>query len=546
MKHGATKDRKPLHQWQCFLPLILAAVVVGGALIFVTPVFQTNDDIAHLLFILNGETTIYFSPLLARIISFFYSLSKEVAFYGLFLYAAHFLGLVIFFRALQVLEGSKLFKGVFLLIYLPIYFSFLAGPGYNNASLMPEVNGLFLLMASLSGNNRNKWNYLLAGIGLALGYLFRPQSILLVSAFFLPILIYLFWRSKHLKEIGLFLLPLILIFLLNNLYITYCTSSAYKKYVDFEQIREKYHTYSLESDTAEILEVNNWKENDLKMITAYMYMHEGKFNKNTLKKLLGNSSRFKKDIKQIGWRGLSFLKSFWLYLLMISFVSIFHFLVVKQRKLYLLLFFLYTIGGMFFMFTFYRFPHRIAIPVFILYLLVWLVFISRSEVKVKSSRLLLPALLPAVAIMFWSSAMLIQILGANQVNSRSTYQDLNLLNESYKGKTIIGFLNMEHLNPLSPVNMGFNYIPPGWPIYSPVFYRSLSEGMQIGKSSKMWPSLVDNPNSFLVLSPYELSMIRQFMLDTYGESVEFHQMDNLNNRGVYSMRKNRSSNMIGY
>lgn len=507
--------------------LFFAVLFVISLLLIFPRTYGVNDNIGILWRAEQGFMSEFNSFFYMKGLHLLYHISNEIPWYGLMLYSTHILSLFIFFRGLSKIENFEAFFTLFLIVYLYYYGVFIIRVGYTSTSIMVAVNSLFAFLVLLSNRRISIFPVLGLGLLFSLSFLIRPFGALVVLVYGAPIL-GLFLIFKYRKKIlltyfAIFFTPFLLLFIGENLARNHLTSPEYRQYHAFNTLRGKLHerpVLEANRNNNEILEKNNWTEQDYSFFSSWLFFDEEKYNTRTLDNFLKYSViKEENKVKKYVDSYFQKLKEIiteneyhapFLTLIFLLIVFKLHWPIVLTTAGY----FFYAFSLSIYFAIFHYFPIRIAYPFLMMYasLSILLIFHLWPEVTEKNTPVRIFITIFLVAPLF--------ILFPNKYydyspNMAAFRLSLERLQSSYEGKIFFtvdaaNSLKWQNLDPLKRYHLNFESIPAGTTTFSPRFYKIL-EKRGLKRGHEIPRMLVNNPDAYLIASSPNTKFTTNFL-----------------------------------
>lgn len=520
--------------------------------------YWINDDLGILDDIKNDFWVSFMSVLLGKFMSLLYvHVSGRIPWYGIFLYL---FAAISFFLMLYSIDKScvnKWMKFGILSVLLIAYARFVLTIGYSTVSINIGFSSLLALLVYRRTCERPRvWIILGFGFCCAISYLVRTRGFTAVMVFSLVILFYeMFWKpSKKGWVLIFFFIPLLVLAGADRLYIKYAAHESYRQYTAWNTARGKFHGYParrINKKNALLLKKNNWSINDYKMLIRWIYFDENKFNLKTMQNLFTYSPPlphqqppdFPVILQNMGRLLLGYppFTSMLILLFLIGLVT------ADQYRLFILSVYLaYVFSGAAVMQTVFRFPPRVAIPVFMgatLLCCYWVFIENRRPVlrfrwnKKNIRKYLIWGLSFCFMALGLSDTIRIRHRIANNARYQKMYYEhrayLENLNADFLILKEFGGLYAAHRDPLKVHSPSFRSIPTSWPIFSPRFYQELSR-LNLNHGYEILPRTVDQKKVFIVGTTAFVGNIVTFLKENHGIDCRYEQIDRVNPKtGVY-------------
>ena len=271
--------------------LALNAVIFAVLLTLVPTRWETNDDFEMLRMssgMMTGEPSEYlvFSNILVgRVLKQLYRWRADVPWYGVHLYAAHFLAmtglLYAFLRRSPRAEAMLLFLLLFLFFELPLLLQL----QFTSTAIVTVAAGICLLL--LNGGRDRPWLAAICGTGLiVLGALIRHEASVLAAGILTPLVAYQIMTHRSFRT--LFWLALaggLVVAAARYDEGVYRRSSAWSAFLDYNAVRSPIHDTPLVRYEEQRIFFNRigWSENDLRAFELWFLCDKGFYSAESLK-----------------------------------------------------------------------------------------------------------------------------------------------------------------------------------------------------------------------------------------------------------------------
>lgn len=542
-----TFNRTWVDKYQNLLILLFSITYVILSLTLFKTSFHVNDDVAILNFIKEGFSVFFMSELLGYFLSFLYiKTSPLVPWYGLYFTLFNIIILYLSLKSLYYLIENKNYFfmscGIFLLFFTPYIISIT----YTISALMIGTVALIYFSINL-GKVISIKTTLLLGILFAHSYLFRTDAPIALVLFSLPFLVYLIVKFQYkIKYILLFFLPLILILVVNTAISNYIKSAELKSYQEFNTIRGKFHGFpvsDINTNNKVILEKNNWSENDYLMLKNWMFWDESKYNINTLSNIFTYSMNITEqniNLTNICYALNQLLKHYKYYIIVLIILILYSFNKLDQKHFVLILLYMtyFFLGALTFE-LFYRFPERLAVPLFILSIFILLYLLKNQKqdypFNIKKRTILFIAII-IISPLFNNTKHKVV---ASERSWENTYLMFNYLQTNYSEYIFVNQAGTPLSNPILSPFEEFTYnlqiIDGGWPIFSPYFYFQL-EKFGLTKGEDIYLFLLNHDNVLFAGNNTGAMLIKKFIEEKYGKKCNSIQIDDLKSFKIYRIK----------
>lgn len=513
------------------ITILFLTTYFGLSLYFFPIHYAVNDDNAILTDILNNVNTSFMSPILGYFLSFLYYLNSDIAWYGCFLYFIHFISLYIIITSFLKNNYKQIYIYIFLFLYLLFYLAFILRVSYNNTSIMFGISVFIYVLINIKNMSNKKVGWI--GLLFVVSYLIRQESIYFIVCFSLPAFYFI---KKHYKKLFYFIFPIIMIISIHRITDNFAFSKEQQEFNEFNRIRGEFHQFPVSIvnyDNQKILSVNNWTTNDYILLLTWFFIDENKYNIETLNNIFIYSISVLSDddyLKKV----IDIFELNSIYLFLSSILILFYFTINFKKSLLLLLYFFYSTFGIIALIIFFRFPERIAIPVFMIIFLVLFYSITLFGVKEKlsifSKIILILLLTPLISHRIYELSKLIPIY--SKLIRQYNYNYTDKLNKNYANAVFLLPIRpniampMEFVNPLKSNQNKFHIIPTGWQTYSPSFYNSLKKYFGINKAYDIFPE-VANKNAYLLLPEKWAQFISIYLKENFQEKYGIIKTDDI-------------------
>ncbi len=560
-----------------FVLLILITAYMGLILFFLHASYHINDNIGILYDIESNQVNYLISMAFQKFLFYLYHAGNIVPWYGLSLYLVQFCSLYLLIGSLIKLDRFKLFFPPFILIYLGFFTYFVTGVDYTITSILICGSSLFAFMVYLHESRVSVIRVILLGLLFSLSYHIRINGADAVIIFTLPVIILFFLAGMPVKKkrnlfkyFLIFLIPFLFTYTTDKIVKRYNVCELQKQYDDFNALRGKIHDFPIlgeNMNNREILQKNNWSENDYKIFIGWIYFDENKYNVQTMSNILTFSVKTNHSINFVNFFNgfYSALVSFcvenkWeiMFVLLTAFFLLYEFNPVTTC--FTLAYLFYIIAVSLFFCIFLRFPRRLALPliltsnVFIIYIIVYLSkipnlkfrmsflnknFINKQDPgneRKKNIKALLFFCLFSLPVFIGSALKIEDDQRIKKSEMNMLMQDIEYLNHNYKNCVFLHqpcSLRLEFLNPLELNKMDFTLLPTGWGIFSPRFYQALNS-IGLKRGCELIPYLVKNSNCYFICPKANIiqesenkKILISFIRETYDLDCDLIAVDSL-------------------
>jgi len=515
----------------------LSALYVSALILFVEPIYPTNDNFGILLAAKDGFLVEFVGVAFSVYLHVLYKyVSLNVPWYALTLYTAHVVGIALFLFTVSKIPASKIVKTLYAFVYLLCYSLFVYCVDYNSASIMIGANALLAFLVSAKGNN-SRLKALLLGIAFSLSFLFRVYGMFGVLAFTAPfIVLYLYQYKIKGRLLLTFLLPFLLFVGVDFLFKGPLASPGYKQYRPYVELQGKLLGYNKERYVDPvILASNQWTFNDFMLFLEFMYVDEHKYSREKLQNLLDYVDRAEKmdtrrsafDLNQLR----QFISTYAPFLMLLGGLFFLALYGSNWRTVIMAsAFILYGVCVALFLEIYYRFPIRIGVPLLLMYstflfssILLYRAYGSAGKNFLKKISLIL------FIFLILSGGYLQTIVGSRY------YSDLRrlgarieriyaTLNSKYNGSVILLSPTRYYFKGIAGNALNNNFdkfrtVDLGWLIFSPRFYAQLNEiGTKAGY--ELFPAFVDKPNYYVLAGENGEQLILNYLRENGYPAVE--------------------------
>ena len=533
-----------------YIPLSSSLIYSLLAIWLVPRRFTGNDNFGYIQEIQANVSTIYFSPMLAKVLSILHvHVSSVTPWYGLLLYACLVISHLLVTWSIWQLKIQLLIRFIILTASLLLITYFYHSNGYNSASIILSGSAILAFLSIYnSTRSSSQISILLLGVCIGVAYLLRSKGVYAASVFMAPtcMLFVLAKPKRVLKSTSILFLPVLVVIILNTAYIRWGTTDVHKEYMAWNEVRAKFQAYPVQKEQQDnhvILELNNWTPLNYEMLCTYMYFDENLYNISTLNTILEQPSpkRVKNQIEigNIIKGGVSYFHSYYLHIASFALCMAFFIGIMTSKKIALYL------GGYFFYFAilvsgmmcFFRFPDRIGYPLnyvgILNVLAIGLLYqsVPKPYTTIKKTMLGVCTLCFVLISQFYLSFLIENASDANRKSEIFEY-NFNRLNE-YKDKAEIVYivagghgLKKRYMDPLSVCQYEILYVPTGWRSFSPRFYDALHQvGLEYGY--ELMPYMVDNERAIVLGEYTSLLKLIEYLKEVHKIECELELIESL-------------------
>lgn len=542
--------------------IIFVFVLSGvGLLLLLFPIsYWANDNNGILNVIKLGYTAFFMSAILGRFLSNLYlHVSNGFPWYAVFLYLAHGLSITLFIYSLTLAIKDRILFFRVLLLYLAIYSLMIFRVGYNGASIMIGSNALLLFgLCILKIPDVGKRLTIVLGILFSFSYLIRERSVQAIVIFSIPAMLLLFFYMKRRRVLLtlLFLLPSILFIGFNHYYTSNYTSSTYRRYRDFNEVRGEFHDFTIATENMEnedILEANDWSSNDYMAFMYWFFPDEKIFGKEKVDNIFKYSvqrSRHDLSFDEYLRKSRVFLEKYWFYLAALIFILLAIALRASRRVLIpCLAYSLYSMGGILYLNLYYRFPLRIGLPIFLLvYSFLAFIYIVEKHYIIEADTISKKIPRPVFGVLLGVFYIALLFIATFKVDSyfervrlqkkrvRNIVKTINLL----PPESIVTFqpgrgIQLLYLSPLGDISIRSDIylLTGGWNTFSERYYHQLSQA-GVRKGMDLVTYLIESNRFYAVIADdYFKDCLDTYFREHYTGDVYWTQFATVSKRTIY-------------
>jgi len=271
---------KPIYIF--IISIIINAVLFALFFYLITPVFQTNDDIAMMEFA-SGRTTgqpseylIYINVIIGKLLSFLYLNFPKINWYPIFFYFIHFVSLTVILYCLSLEKRNIYSISIYLLLFSFLELYLLMNLQFTTTAFIAGLGGFILLLTYL--NVKGKRFYLAMAGSIVLltisGFIRRNVFYLIMGmsacVFGLKLLERKSWK------IPVILVVVMLLFGLTNLFNDYYYQKEedwgfYHEYNKYIGKINGYPDFGYSAKNKDIYNSVGWSENDVSMFRSWFF-----------------------------------------------------------------------------------------------------------------------------------------------------------------------------------------------------------------------------------------------------------------------------------
>jgi len=536
-------------------------------------------DVGIVTLLREGARAPFISSQLSDVLVTAYkTMSADVAWYAIYLYASLVLVLA---ASLRLLLGFEKKPGPLTGGFLVACLGFVSQLTYTSVSILLGYLGVLSFLECA-----RQWNVgarprteglqrtVFSGVLLALSYTTRPDGTKAALVFSAPLVVWVvLMRARDkgmLPGLLLFSVPLLLTFGIDSSLQQALRED--KPFLEYTAVRGEtlgFPSFYKAATSRELLELNQWSLTDYGMFASWLHIDEATFSLQKVKNLVATMRSINLQMMRsladprVWPRALLLTGVHWLRSSKTSFLLLLMLMIIgsceptNDAKTFLVLYVIWLVACSVAMVSFLRFPDRIALPIFygsaLSLVIVPCHAMSSSSLSHAFAGLVRRRTGLCVVFLLFVA---ISLLGAGLVSQKASIarykRDLAYLNDlghdSYILKSAV--LPYELTDPLEPKPLPKSELGPGWLIFSPVFYHRLREvGLSNGRELLPW--MLDNPRALLVVNISEVAMIHRFVKQTYdlsSGSLELGRLPSQPTVGVFrlvwmpnSVRHNRES-----
>ncbi len=510
-------------------PVIIFLMVYFSIVITLLPVsYHCYDDRAIELDLMGGYINPFLSFPVSWVLSSLYGL-LNIPWYPLFLYLLHGIAIFLLIKNLQKFVFSRplVYFIIGFLVTLSLYFHVILT--FTTAGFMIAIAGITSFLMHLFSRNISWLKVLLYGLCFAMGFLVRPpvlSGMMFFSGIFLLYTV-VFVKEKRWK-VALFLVPAIVFYLINSLIIADIHASS--EYWQFNRLRGMFHEWPIiwyNADNQEILEKNNWTENDYWLLADGFSMHEKKYNIQTLENIFKYSKELPQEKNFIEtlytFNSISgFRSKFRVFLYSIYTLLLITLIYVPSKYWWVIFGYnAFALYSFVWAFHYYRFPFRAGAPLFFLVICLTIFLLGVLHRRTKVSAWLTEKNIPVLPLLFvLLTAMALYRQERDQLGDlREGHKRMNhirqVLNEKYPSSVILMPIPYQFVHPFRRDSQHYTVLEAGWSTYSDRYYDEISRYLSVEKASQVLPALMDKPDGYILGGEIFVKRIVRFMKETY-------------------------------
>jgi len=538
--------------------LFLTVTYVSMVLLSFKQTFWINDNLGILADIKSNCMVSFMSVLLGKFMSLLYlQVSDRIAWYGIILYVFASISFFLTLYAIDNICVNKWIKIGIISVFMICYSRFILNIGYNAVSINIGFSSLLALLVYRRISEKPKVLIVLClGFCFSLSYLVRTRGYIAVIVFSFIILLYeLFWKSSKKGWILiLFFIPLIVAVGADKLYKNDAANERYRDFKAWNSYRGKFHGFPISRINNEnkiLLKKNNWSVNDYKMLSKWIYFDEKKFNietmQNVFKFTLPLPQQQPLDFKNLFWRSIFLWQVYPPFTSMLILFFLMAFLILnKFRFFYFFAYLAHVSAGAVVMQTFYRFPPRIAGPIFlgVSLLCCYFVFFENRDANFRyrwDKKIIKKYLVLGFSLCFVAIGLSDLPRIHHRIEKNARYQKIYYDYRDYLEKLDADLLIIQpttrlyshYRDPLKVHHSQIHYIPTGWPIFSPQFYKKLDQ-VNLNHGYEVLPRTVDQKKDFIIGNSNFIESIVTFLSENQGIDCQYELVDKMNPKvGVY-------------
>ena len=518
------------------ISLLLNFILFSIFFIFVTPKFDTNDDIA-MMDIASGlrtgepsEYLVYINILIGKIFVALYSWSSVINWYPFLFYLIHFTAMSAI--CFCILKNTRNIYGFILYALIFSFFEiyFLSNLQFTTTALLSGFSGVFLYLTHNDEKNKRYYVAIIISILLILtGALIRKETFFLVMGVSLILFIFKFLEKPSWK-IPVYLVIVVILFssfyLIDKTY--YQKDSDWAFYMEYNKLRARiadYPYFDYDESNKEIYANIGWGKNEVDMIRSFFFPDMKVFSKENLQYIVSNIKP-KTGLEEILQNLLrSLLKVDTNIKWFTSFFIIISILISRSRKnLRIFIAIFTTLLVMLYLSYYGRSPNHVTVPIIFFICLAITYYVSQrdgeSNYKIFSYKwgkiILLSFALLIISFSYFDSYKSTQINKIEHKKYEAVTAEMKDENKVfitwgstfYYDKKVVFFNRKE--------KTGYKRIGTGWDTFSPHYFKLLDDC----KIENLFLSLINREDIFLHCGEGNVNALNIFMEKYYNKSIE--------------------------
>lgn len=510
------------------------AIALGGSLALVVLVaallprgYLVNDDPGFVLYLRLGAYTPWMSPVLNRALVAAYQLAPDIPWYGLYLYALIVAtGAVLFHSCMELVDvrpglgavatrlGAVMLVASHLILAVGITWTTVSIAALGTATVAFVAH---LQTCHARGTRASPGRALIYGLLLVAGFALRQAAFFAMVAALLPFLIWMgvrFLRARHLPRplaVLAFLAPLALVFAIQNR----IPQSPGGEYEEFNNVRgvisEAAAFGNLDKRAPELLEKAGWTLDEYRDFANWLLADDTEFTLEKVKRLADTGGKptsvgISESLAVLRGIAAHSAASVWLFVstivgaLLLAWLGV----VDPRRTLW------FSLGNLVFltlvpvaMAAFSRFPQRIALQFYTIAAFGMFVFlageIARRPATEGTRRGAGPLVLIAMLMFVWARSLVAWSDREPWPYHATLRRFADRVNE--RNGIILIAVGIVEMDPLYADPRGYDALPSGWGTFTAPWFEYIHR-FGIKSGSELLHEIVDNPNAYLVATPY--------------------------------------------
>lgn len=492
---------------------VFAVLFVCLSVKLLTPSFMENDDVTIADYAMQGFAVRYMGIFLTSLIHLGYTWRPDVAWYGLILYACHFLSVYLWLRLLFRVFRPWWLGALSALLFLGSYLVLLVYLDYTSTSVMLCCVSLSWAYLEVMEHRPGWWRYLGLGLVFMLGTMVRPHGAPGSLIYTLPIGLLSAWAClrehpprPELRRLALiallFLAPAAAEFSLDQAWRAYSSTPEQAQYDRFNAVRGKLQRISRARKreimhNPRLLAQLHWTRRDAAFFFNWNFLDERIYTPEKLQAMLDRAPpphTSTPAFRTVTARRLP--PDNMLSLLLLAPLPLLLLLCLRPPGrpsfvVWLLLLPAWEVAVTVFMYVYFAFTYRVELPFELGFgfsslllagaLLAWA---PRIEARLRLAALLAAFLVAAYGL---TQTLSHQYRGwqSGRLAAQRTQTMVAILNRDFAGSVILmepkSGLPLKQLSPLTVTHLDFTPVQLGWSTFSPRFYRQISHlGIQHG------------------------------------------------------------------
>jgi len=488
---------------------VFAVLFVCLSVSLLTPSYMENDDVTIADFAVQGFQVRYMGVFLTGLMHLGYAHFPDVAWYGLMLYACHFLSVYLWLSLIFRVFRPWWSAAPFALLFLGFYLVFLVYLDYTSTSVMLCCVSLSWAYLDVLERRPGWLRYAALGLVFMLGAMVRPHGAPGALIYTLPIGLLAAWvclRERPWRpELGrlalvtlLFLAPAAVEFGLDQAWRAYSATPQQAQYDDFNAIRGKLQRLNrgrkrqIMQDRQLLAQVH-WTHRDAAFFFNWNFLDERIDAPETLKAVFDRAPPPRISAGKVLRSFAARIDTGPLFMLLAASWPLLLLLAWRLRPVggAALLLPLYAVAVTCYMFLFFAFTYRVELPFEVGFGFSSLLLAGRLLTRNTGmdrrwcGAAMLAALIIAALGLYPGLRHQYRAYLAERLAARRALQMVQALNRDFAGSVILmepkAGAPLERLNPLQAVHLDFTPVQLGWSTFSPRFYRQIGAlGIQHG------------------------------------------------------------------